>query len=61
MPQNPAVPHSSTPWKVSDYNKSVILDATGNQIVSVMGCNEQSVATAAHVVECVNAASQKVA
>lgn len=48
------VPHSSTPWRVSSLDATIILDATQKGIVDVRGTNEMSIATAAHIVRCVN-------
>lgn len=48
-----SVPHSSTPWHVS-RDPVMIRDTHNNHIVTVVGSNEQSIATAAHIVECVN-------
>lgn len=49
-----SVPHSSTPWAVSSKTPTAITDAEGNFIVSVIGSNAQSLATATHIVRCVN-------
>lgn len=49
------VPHSSTPWSIATYSKTTIKDAHNSDIAEVRGSNEQSVATAGHVVLAVNA------
>lgn len=50
-----SVPHSSTPWKIAERQPTSIVDSEGRFIVSAIGSNEQSIATAAHIVRCVNA------
>lgn len=47
-----SVLHSSTPWSTTG---TIIQDAHGNSIADVRGTNEQSMATAAHIVKSVNA------
>lgn len=48
-----SIPHSRTPWRVRPQS-TVILDAQSRPIISVIGENEQSIATAAHIVRVVN-------
>lgn len=47
-------PHSSTPWQVGAYAQNIIKDKHGRTIATVHGENEQSLATAAHIVDTVN-------
>lgn len=46
-----SIQHSSTPWHTVG---TIISDVHGNPIADVRGNNEQSIATAAHIVERVN-------
>jgi hypothetical protein len=48
------VPHSSTPWSISKGCPTHVIDKNSLLIVSVIGSNEQSEATAAHIVRVVN-------
>lgn len=48
------ISHSSTPWQVGAYAQNIIKDKHGRTIATVHGENEQSLATAAHIVDTVN-------
>lgn len=45
---------SSMPWAISKWSKTTIVDVHGNAIVNILGSNEQSIATAAYIVETAN-------
>lgn len=54
------IPHSSTPWSLNAFSHNIICDKNGINIIVVNGQNEQSLATAEHIVNTVNAASESV-
>lgn len=54
------IPHSSTPWSLNAFSHNIICDKNGINIIVVNGQNEQSLATSAHIVETVNAATSGV-